>query len=219
MTSLALLGTSGERVSVHIDGSPAFEVSAEVALAGDLKQGMELAEDAQVQLLEMDEPYRARNAALTMLSRRDRCAKEISSKLRSSGYGEESACAAVRWLEERGFVDDRRFAAWYASEKMRAGWGRRRIVAELMKKGVARDVLAADGWEQLVGEHAVEQTAESLAAEIGRRFGSQLQKDPVVGRRRIEGFLARRGHDWETIRGVLASLDGLDGDEWGLGEP
>ena len=72
--------------------------------------------------------------------------------------------------------------------------------------------LTADGWEELSGGQTTEQTAATLAAEIDRRFGAQLRSDVATGRRRAGGFLARRGHDWDTINEVLRLVEVLGGE-------
>ena len=43
-----------------------------------------------------------------------------------------------------------------------------------------------------------------LTALVGRRFGARMAAGDAGAERRAGAFLARRGHDWQTIRRVLA---------------
>ena len=210
ITRLAAKGRDCHRLSVHIDGRALFDLAAEVVAGHDLRQGVELGEDEQALLLLEDEPYRAREAALVMLGRREFCAAEVAGRLRDAGYREEVVDSSVEWLREHRFVDDARYAKAYVAEKTRAGWGRRRIVAELTRKGVDRHILAVEHWHELSGGKTTEQLAADLAEEVNRRFGEQLRREPSTGRRRAGGFLARRGHDWDTIGEVLRLVECLD---------
>jgi regulatory protein len=218
ITSLTPKGSGGERLSVHVDGRFAFNLSARVAARACLRNDLYLSEAELSALLQEDEPDRARDAALGMLGRREMCAAEVVGRLVGAGISERTAAETIMWLQEWGYVDDRRFAAAYAVAKLKAGWGRPRIAAELVRKGVARELVAGDAWDDLVGQQDGVEGMQQALDLVRRRFAGQLRSDPQGARRRINGFLARRGHDWETISAVFRALkeDGVrgDGEEW-----
>ena len=75
---------------------------------------------------------------------------------------------------------------------------------ELSGKGVERshidEVLASQ--EQEGRDGATEggtEAADALERTVRRRFSSQFVSDPDAAERRLAGFLARRGYDWDTI--------------------
>lgn len=130
---------------------------------------------------------------------------------------EEDVQDAVEWLEELGYLDDRRFAATLAGEKVRAGWGPHRIRAELLRKGVARSIvgeIVGEGYQAEVfvnvagGEEGVEDRLVNL---VQRRYRRDLERDPEKGRNKVAGFLARRGHDWDLVNSVLRRVAGENG--------
>jgi regulatory protein len=216
ITALSSKGASGERVAVYVEGQYAFDLSATVVVGAGLHKDKELTEERQRELLQEDEPNRAREAAFAMLTRREMSARELTGKLSTQGISETAASTTVEWLSANGYVDDRRFAAMFAADRLKAGWGRQRIVSELMRKGIDRDTLTGDGWAELLEARGVTDSTEQVVALVRRRFASQLDSDPVGAKNRISGFLSRRGHDWDTISAVLKALkqgaDTVDGD-------
>jgi regulatory protein len=119
-----------------------------------------------------------------------------------------------------GLIDDADFARQLARSKVSGGASRRRLHQELFKRGVARDVADA-AVAEVLEEEDVDQVA--IAERVARkRLPSLASADAQSRRRRLYSFLARRGHDSETIRIVMARvLDGVaDQDDAGdEGEP
>lgn len=76
-------------------------------------------------------------AAVTdMLSRRDHSEQELRRKLLALGYREVEIAQAIERARDRRFVDDGRFAGYFIEERIRRGWGPRKIEAELRCKGI-----------------------------------------------------------------------------------
>ena len=207
VTALSTRGGQGERVAVYLDGKRAFDIASCVAAKAGLSKDEWLSEERQSELLREDEPHRAREMALGMLARRDLLSVEVVSRLQERGVSETVAVETSGWLQERGFIGDRRYATTYINHRTKAGWGRQRILAELARRGLDRQ-LAKDVWEASAERLDGAEQVERLAELVGRRFGAQLMSDPEGATRRANGFLARRGHDWETISAVLAAVRG-----------
>lgn len=156
--------------------------------------------------MEQDVTERAREKALRLLATRERSRREIEQKLLASGFVSSTVALVTDWLLERGYLDDRRFAVHYLEEKRRSGWSTRRIRSELIRRGVRREevdeVLAAE--TAVCGDSAGE--LDVALTLVRRRFGQEFASDPQTATRRVAGFLARRGFDWEDISRVLQLL-------------
>jgi regulatory protein len=209
VTSLVAKKGRSDRQVVYLDGTRLFALAVEVVERAGLRQGDTLDEKLQADLLEEDAPYRARDEALDMLATRERCAREVEERLQGAGFDGEVVASTISWLGSRGYLDDRRFALSFAEVKLRGGWGARRIRAELLRKGTDREAV-----EEVLRAVVQEGTeVEGVAAGVAvatalarRRFGGQFAADPAAARRRLAGFLARRGYDWETIATVTRAL-------------
>lgn len=87
-------------------------------------------------------PASARGAALTLASRRDYTARELSDRLHDRGFDAPAIAAALDDLRARGIVDDARVAAAHVRTATAVkGRGRVRIKRELIARGVAADVI------------------------------------------------------------------------------
>lgn len=151
--------------------------------------------------------------ALNMLAFRARSANELSRALVQKGSDREHVNAAVARLVEQGYVDDAAFARAYARAKVvGANHSKRRVQLELQRKGVARNVA-----DEAIGEVLVEEGVDQLALieeAARRRLRTLGDLEPAVRRRRLYGFLARRGFDSSDIQAALRSLgDGVRADD------
>jgi regulatory protein len=190
------------RFEVAVDGRAAATVSLElverlglrVGLAVDEARGLALA-DAALALATYDR-------AVAMLAAHGRSAKELRRRLLLKGARAEHADAAVERLLEAGFLDDAEFARQVARSRV-AGRGdsRRRVSQVLAQKGVARDVVD-EAVAEVFADEAVDEDA--LVEEAARKRVRTLGVlDAATRRRRLYGFLARRGHDGAAIRRVM----------------
>jgi regulatory protein len=208
ITSIAVKKGCSDRVAVRLDGELAFDLAAQVAGEAGLRVGDLLSEEAQEHLLSLDAPFRARNKALALLSLRDRSRREVEIRLKTAGFDPEIISATVDWLEGLDYLDDERFIAGYVSEKFRGGWGPQRVRAELLRKGVERRLID----EHLGSERedfsaaAASEGLEAVTALARRRFGRQFRDDQATAARRLSGFLARRGYDWDSINAIAQIL-------------
>ena len=143
--------------------------------------------------------------ALRYLGGRDRSRREVELRLRRYGHDARLVSVVIAWLEELGYVDDQRFALAYAREKLRSGWGGRRIRAGLAAAGVPSVLIekTLDAVAAEVVDGGGESVEDALVALVVRRFGRAWEQDPAGTARRASAFLQRRGHDWETVKRVL----------------
>ena len=101
----------------------------------------------------------------------------------------------------RGLVmNDRLFASQLAQSRIRLrGFGRRRIEQELKHKGIDREIIREVFAEVFVDETEIE-TAKLVA---GKKINAMKCLDRETRRRRLAGFLERKGFSFEIIGAVL----------------
>jgi regulatory protein len=142
----------------------------------------------------------AREAALRLLTVRERSAVELRSRLRQKGFDPEVIVAVLDRLQESDLQDDGRFAAQFAQTAVARGMAGRRIQAELRARGVEAGLAAEASVEDPDAELA---RARELAGRRASRMGN-LPREAVL--RRITGLLARRGFDPETCYRVASEV-------------
>lgn len=153
-------------------------------------------------------PY---NRALDLLSQRPYTARDLRRKLVQKEVPPDEADAVIERLTEAGLIDDAKYAFAYARSKMLgSGASRRRIKQDLARKGVKGDV-AAEAVEQVIVDEEVD-TKAVIERAARKKLASMGDLDPLVLRRRLFGFLARRGYDQDEIlevtRGIFSGSSG-----------
>jgi regulatory protein len=137
-----------------------------------------------------------------MLALRARSSSELARSLVRKGEEKANVDWAIARLLEQGLLDDAAFARALTRSRVVGGkQSRRRVEQELARKGVARSV-AGEAISDVFEEEAVDQRA--IVEEAARKKLRSLSGlDPAVQRRRLYGFLARRGYDLDDIRAAI----------------
>jgi regulatory protein len=191
-----------ERVNVHVDGEFRLGLAAELVLAERLRTGDEVDDARLAELEAKDRGWKARDAALSLLSHRARSAAELTRRLKRKGFDDDVAERTVERLGELGMVDDAAFAETFVRDRVRLRpHGRRRLASELRAKGVDAETAGA----AIAGVMEREEATETdLARQAAARWQARPGEEPARARRRLHGFLARRGFGGDAIRAVLA---------------
>jgi len=137
--------------------------------------------------------------ALNMLAFRGRASRELARSLERKGEPRELVSRAIERLTEQGLLDDSAFAESFTRAKvLGAQQSRRRVQQDLARKGVAREVSDA-AIATVFEEEQVDQ--RQIVEQAARKKLASLRKlEPMVRRRRLYAFLARRGYDADDIR-------------------
>ncbi len=108
-------------------------------------------------------------------------------------------------LEASGLINDAKYAEQYTRSKiLTSGASKRRVEQDLRRKGVA-ERLAKTAIETVFTDEAVD--PRQVAERVARKKLAQLgDLDALVLRRRLFGFLARRGYELEDIKALVARV-------------
>lgn len=144
-------------------------------------------------------PRSAYQAAVALLTARDRTRFDLSRLLAARGFSRDERELTINRLKEQGYLDDRRFATIWARGRLRAKpMGPYRLKQELDSKGVE---------EQLVREVLRELYEDGEEAAARRAIAgkvSALRHLPAASRPgRVARFLQRRGFSTQVIWRLL----------------
>ncbi|MEX2194826.1 MAG: regulatory protein RecX [Thermoleophilaceae bacterium] len=135
-----------------------------------------------------EELRRAVDLAYKALASRDRTEAELRAFLERKRAEPDAIEAAIEELREAGYVDDARYAQRFAEDKRSIErWGRERIERDLLRRGVAAELVAPAVAAQDAGDERA--AAVELLAE---RFRAGLPDDRE--RDRAWRLLVRRGY-------------------------
>ena len=146
-----------------------------------------------------------RDYALKVIEFKDRTEKEIREKLTQKGYDENITEDEIAFLKDYGFINDLRYAQRFVSDAINLKkWGKARIRAELLRKGVDREII-----DNAVEDAFMDFDDDRLLKEMQRRFkNSDLSN--IKERTRIFNFYMRRGFSPDEIKGAMNSMCSFD---------
>jgi len=188
-----------DRRSVFVDGEFALGLHVETIVRCGLKVGQEVDGETLAAAYGIELERQVREAGLRLLAAAPRTRLDVARRL-GRRYPQDVVERVVERLEEAGWLDDRSYAEGYV--RSHPDYGSRRLLAELIRKGVDREIAAAVVEAARGSGEAVEH-ARSVAAERLRRMSGV---DRATAARRLAGFLARRGFGPETVRAAVEPL-------------
>ena len=192
------------RLAVLVDGQPTAVVSLDDIERLNLGVGATI--DPSV-LAEADADCALYDRALRLLAFRSRSSADLRRRLKRdvADAGAGRVDRVIRALESRGFLDDAAHARSVTRSRVRSrGAASRRIEQELRRQGVAQDV-AAEAISEVFADEAVDEA--TVAQTVARKRAAQLADLPApVRRRRLYGYLARRGYSPDVVRRAIEAV-------------
>ena len=208
IVSIEKVPRARERICLRLSDGREVELAAEIVVREGLRKGEELTEEALGVLAREDGRWRTRETALRLLSYRPRSARELRQRLRRKGFGPEEVDWCLGHLDERGLVDDAAFAEMFSRDRVRLRpQGRRRLVQELRARGVDPET-AMEAVQEVMQDEQVDEL--TLARQAASRWKPRAGEERERARRRLSGFLARRGFGADATRQVMEEVLGQE---------
>lgn len=141
---------------------------------------------------------------LKLLSRRDHARQELFVKAQRKDYPRETIQDVLDELEEKDFINDRRFAEKFAADKSRLNkWGPVKIRSHLMQKGIS-DRAISSSIDQAFEDLDMRETFLNLVLKKKRRF--LREEDPYKRKKKVLDHLCRKGYKSGTVFKYLDEL-------------
>jgi SOS response regulatory protein OraA/RecX len=150
---------------------------------------------------------RVNNVSMHALARRGMSSAEMTRLLESREIDPDSVAEEIDRLEGVGLLDDRALAEnLVRTLQERKGLGRSAITAELRRRKINNDAIT-EALDELDGDDEL-----ARAIEIAQKRASQLRSyDHETAKRRLSGFLMRRGYNGSIVSAAIAASLGSPG--------
>ena len=191
----------GNTALVVCSNDEIFSVSLKAAAEMQIYGSGELNDEGERLLRAESEQYKCLQKATRYLSLRNRSVKEMKTYLAGKGFAALSIDKTINYLSDNSLLDDAVFAKEFLAAAFRKQkFGRRKITAELMKKGISKDIIT----ELMPNEFEVD-------AEYERGMAAAVKKWKVLAGKenstqKLSAFLQQRGFDWNIIRRIIKTL-------------
>ena len=141
-----------------------------------------------------------RESALRLIAVKDRTEKEIRDRLLEKGYNADEIESEIQFLKEYNYINDLRYCEHFANDCVNLKkWGKARIKAELIRKGIDREMA------ENAAEEASTESDDIVLSQMQKRFKDADMGNPKE-RARIFGYFARRGFSPEEIKGAMNKI-------------
>lgn len=158
--------------------------------------------DLSDSLLARDVVLQAISAALNLLAYRPRAEGELRTRLRQRGFSYEAVAETIEKLRELRYLDDQDFAErWIENRLEHRPRSARMIAMELRAKGMDASTVA-----DAVDRVEIDERTDALRIAT-ERWSRLAGLEAQVRKRRLTGFLSRRGYGFDVIRDVLKELE------------
>lgn len=194
ITELKQGAKNPNRVNVFVDSRFAFSLDIAQVVDLGVKVGLELSEERLEELRKASEFGKLYQRALEWSLVRPRSRREVYDYLYKKVYekklDKKYIDSVMERLEERGYIDDRKFAEfWVENRFVKKGVSRKRLEMELTKKGVARELIG----EVLEGRDDEEEVRKMIAKKRGKYEDDE----------KLIAYLCRQGFAYDLVQRLV----------------
>ena len=144
----------------------------------------------------------ALKSASAICARQEQCKFDIRQKLDKWGLTENDKEDVLDQLEEEGFIDEKRYAGTYCSEKFRLNrWGRIKLKYMLKQKRLPEEII-----ENALYEIEDEEYQEVLQEELKKKIRTTGPPTKPSAKRKLIQFAQQRGFEYDHIARALSAI-------------
>lgn len=205
ITKIEAQKRSKDRVNIYVDEEYFMAVYAELVYTHSLKKGMEIDKDSLESLLHDEMYMKAKNKALSILSKSDQSEKKLREKLLND-YDENIVEDVIEFLKGYKLINDNLLAEKIVHDNMNLSkFGKNKIKQNLYNKGIAASDIQ-DAISQIDPDEEYE-NAKYLAEKRLKRLKGE-DKNKI--NQKIYQHLAYKGFNYDIIKRVLRELLNFD---------
>ena len=199
LTDIQIDEEISSRRTLFLDGVYFDSVDAGCIPKFGLRIGLEIEPEVLQKLIEADEGMRAKGYALELLSNQTYSKNQMIRQLRQRGFSPEAIDTTLEDLEQHGHIKDEQFAKKWVDLRQRSKpKGKRMLEYELANQNIDKATV-----ERVIS--GIDDAEEAnIALGLAQKQAKRYQSLPSqVAKRRLHGFLLRRGFSYETIQTVI----------------
>lgn len=197
ITALTRQKRNPDRINVYLDDAFAFGLAAITAVSLRIGQTLTQAEIDRLQGADLEE--KAKEVALGFIEYRPRSIAETRQHLHKKEYAEDVTERVLERLTAVDLLNDAAFARyWVEQRETFRPRSKMALQQELRQKGLDRDLI-----ETAVAE--VDEIAAATQAVAAKASRWHTLPQPEF-RKKLAGFLQRRGFNYDIVREVTEAL-------------
>lgn len=209
ITKIEAQKRSKDRVNIYVDEEYFMAVYAELVYTHSLKKGMEIDKESLESLLHDEMYMKAKNKALSILSKSDQSEKKLREKLLND-YDENIVEDVIEFLKGYKLINDNLLAEKIVHDNMNLSkFGKNKIKQNLYNKGIAASDIQ-DAISQIDPDEEYENAKYLAEKRLKRLKGEDKNKINQKINQKIYQHLAYKGFNYDIIKRVLRELLNFD---------
>ncbi len=141
----------------------------------------------------MNEELRAKNYLNRLLSKRSYSCLEVEKKLNGKGYSKETIANILHYGKKMDYLNDKKLAGEVVDYRLRKGEGTQKIIFELRKKGIEKEII----------EEAMAKVTPDEEKRIMENLLDKLKEEKKGNPQKIFNYFLRRGFTYSDIKEAL----------------
>ena len=148
------------------------------------------------------ESKKAAEKAMALLLHKDRTRQELTDRLCRAGFSERASEEALAYVEQYGYIDDRRYAERYVMFQ-KGKKSEKELVYQLTGRGVPKEIVY-----EVLREGEYDGEEEAVRNLIMKRLkGRKFCELSYEERQKTALYLGRKGYDFQVVKKVYSQLD------------
>lgn len=185
------------RVNVFVNSEFLFSLDVAQVVDYRIKVGKELSEEECARLKSASEFGKLYQKTLEWVLIRPRSIKEVEDYLFKKIYekklDKDYINRIVEKLKEKKYLNDLQFAEWYVENRfVKKGVSKKRLSVELMKKGIAKDII-----DEVLDARDDEEEIRKIIARKRARYDDE----------KLISYLVRQGFSYELVQSLVREKD------------
>ena len=190
-----------DRVNIYIDEKFFMAIYKELVFTFNLKKGQEIDPNNLKGILDDEMYMKAKNKALSILSKASQSEKQIRQKL-AKDYEEDTIDRVIEFLQKYKFVDDEDLASRIVNTNVNLNkYGKNKIKQNLYNKGIDKSII-----ETAIDDIDTDKEFENALYLGKKRYERLKNEDPRKAYQKIGNHLAYKGFNYDIIKKVLNKL-------------
>ena len=193
ITAIKAQVKTDSRVSIFLDGKYSFSLTLDQLLDQKLKKNEELDEPQVKALKKLSDEGKIRQRAVEWVMGRPHSTRELRDYLYRKKVEKDFMEQIVEDFIEKNYIDDRRFAEFFADNRKRKNKSIRAIKSELMAKGISTTVA-----DEVLSEH---ETTNSDA--LNKLIEKISQRPRYQDEQKLKSYLVSKGFSYGEVKEAL----------------
>lgn len=190
-----------DRVNIYIDEKFFMAIYKELVFTFNLKKGQEIDPNNLKSILDSEMYMKAKNKALSILSKASQSEKQIRQKL-AKDYEEDTIDRVIEFLQKYKFVDDEDLASRIVNTNVNLNkYGKNKIKQNLYNKGIEKSII-----ETAIDDIDTDKEFENALYLGKKRYERLKNEDSRKAYQKIGNHLAYKGFNYDIIKKVLNKL-------------